>query len=135
MINDLVAGQIHMAFDGTPTALPQVNAGTVRALGAGTAGRIRAMPDLTTLQEQGVPGFECYTWNALFAPAGTPQPVVDRLAEAIRLALADPSVIKRLQEVGIDPTPDTTPEKLAAFVKAELAKWAPIIKASGATIE
>jgi len=135
MINDLVAGQIPMAFDGTPTVLPHIRSGTLRAIGGGMSTRPRAMPDLPTLQEQGVPGFECYTWNAIFAPAGTPPQVVAVLNEAINKALADETVFARLQETGIDPTPGTTPEKLAAFVRSELAKWAPIIKASGAVVE
>jgi tripartite-type tricarboxylate transporter receptor subunit TctC len=97
--------------------------------------RARAMPDLPTLQEQGVPAFECYTWNAILAPAHTPAPVVAQLSAAINKALADPTVLKRLQDAGVDPTPGGTPEKLAEFIKAELAKWAPIIKASGAQVD
>jgi tripartite-type tricarboxylate transporter receptor subunit TctC len=135
MIADLLGGQISMAFDGTPTVLPQVQAGNVRAIGAGMATRARALPDLPTLQEQGLKGFECYTWNAIFAPAKTPPQIVARLNEAINRSLADPAVFKRLQDAGIDPTPGSTPEKLADFVKAELAKWAPIIKASGAELD
>ena len=135
MMSDLVAGQISMAFDATPTALPQAQAGAIRAIGAGMAQRMRAMPDLATLQEQGLKGFECYTWNAILAPAGTPQSVVDRLNESINEALADPAVFKRLEEAGIDPTPGSTPASAAAFVKPELAKWAPIIKATGAQID
>ena len=135
MIADLVGGQIAVAFDALPTVLPQVQGGKIRAIGGGMATRARAMPDLPTLQEQGVPGFECYTWNAILAPAKTPAPVVSVLSEAIRKALADPVILKRLEDVGVDPTPDSTPEKLAEFIKAELAKWAPIIKASGAHVD
>ena len=135
MMSDLVGGQISMAFDATPTALPQAQSGAIRAIGAGMATRMRAMPDLPTLQEQGLKGFECYTWNAILAPADTPQPIIDRLSEAINKALDDPAVFKRLQEAGIDPTPGSTPKQAAAFIKAELAKWAPIIKASGAHID
>jgi tripartite-type tricarboxylate transporter receptor subunit TctC len=135
MMSDLVGGQISMAFDATPTAMPQAQSGAIRAIGAGMATRMRAMPELPTLQEQGLKGFECYTWNAILAPADTPQPIVERLNEAINKALADPAVFKRLQEAGIDPTPGSTPKQAAAFVKAELAKWAPIIKASGAHID
>jgi tripartite-type tricarboxylate transporter receptor subunit TctC len=134
MMTDLIAGQIQMVFDATPTLLPQVQAGAIRALGAGMATRMRALPDLPTLQEQGVAGFECYTWNAILAPAGTPPAIVARLNDAINKALADPTIFRRLQEVGVDPTPNTTPDKLAAFIKTELAKWAPIIKASGADL-
>ena len=111
MMADLVGGQISMAFDATPTALPQAQSGAIRALGAGMAERMRAMPDLPTLQEQGLKGFECYTWNAILAPAGTPQPIVDRLSEAIKKALDDPAVFKRLQEAGVDPTPGRGPKQ------------------------
>ncbi len=135
MMNDLAAGQIPMAFDGLPTALPQIQAGTIRALAAGTATRARALPDLPTLQEQGVKDYECYTWNAIFAPAKTPKPIVDKLSAAMKTALADPVVIKRLQDTGVDPTPDSNPEKLAEFVKVELAKWGAIVKASGASLD
>lgn len=135
MMNDLAAGQIPIAFDGLPTALPQMQAGTIRAIASATAVRPRALPDLPTVQEAGVKGFECYTWNAIFAPPKTPRPIVDRLVEAMKTSLADPSVIKRLQDIGIDPTPDSTPEKLTAFLKAELVKWAPIVKASGTQLD
>ena len=135
MMADLVGGQIAIAFDALPTVLPQVQAGKIRAIGGGMATRARAMPDLPTLQEQGVSGFECYTWNAILAPARTPAPIVAVLSDAINKALADPGVLKRLQDAGVDPTPGGSPEKLAAFMKAELAKWAPIIKASGAQVD
>ena len=135
MMADLVGGQIALAFDALPTVLPQVQAGKIRAIGGGMATRARAMPDLPTLQEQGVSGFECYTWNAILAPAKTPVPVVAQLSAAINKALADPVILKRLQDVGVDPTPDGTPQKLADFIRAELAKWAPIIKMSGAHLD
>jgi len=134
MMGDLVAGQISMAFDATPTALPQAQSGAIRAVGAGMAERMRALPDLPTLQEQGLKGFECYTWNAILAPVGTPSPIVAQLNDAINKSLADPAVFKRLQEAGIDPTPGSTPAQAADFIKAELAKWTPIIKASGAEV-
>ena len=135
MDTDLMGGQITMAFDATPTALPLAKSGKLRALGAGMDKRLAAMPDLPTLQEQGLPGFECYTWNALLAPAGTPKPIIDKLNAAINKALADPAVSSALEKAGIDPTPGSTPETTADFVKTELAKWSPIIKASGAQID
>jgi tripartite-type tricarboxylate transporter receptor subunit TctC len=82
-----------------------------------------------------VSGFECYTWNAILAPAKTPAPVVALLSDAINKALADPVILKRLQDGGVDPTPGGTPEKLAEFIRSELAKWAPIIHASGAHVD
>jgi len=127
MDTDLMGGQVTMAFDATPTAMPLAQSGKLRALGAGMLKRIAAMPDLPTLDEQGLKGFECYTWNAILAPAGTPQPIVDKLNAAANKALADPQVIDSLKKTGVDPTPDSTPQTTADFVKAELAKWAPII--------
>ena len=135
MDTDLMGGQITMAFDATPTAMPLAKSGKLRALGAGMAERVAAMPDLPTLQEQGLPGFECYTWNALLAPARSPKPIIDKLNAAINRALADAAVSSALEKAGIDPTPGSTPETTTDFVKAELAKWAPIIKASGAEID
>jgi tripartite-type tricarboxylate transporter receptor subunit TctC len=135
MMSDLVGGQISMAFDATPTALPQAQSGAIRAIAAGMATRMRAMPELPTMQEQGLKGFECYTWTAILAPARMPQPIVDALSAAMDKSLADAAVLDRLQQAGIDPTPGSTPEKTAEFIKAELAKWAPIIKASEAQID
>jgi tripartite-type tricarboxylate transporter receptor subunit TctC len=135
MDTDLMGGQIAMAFDPTPTAMPLAKSGKLRALGAGMAKRVAAMPDLPTLQEQGLPGFECYTWNVFLAPARTPKPIVDKLNAAINKSLADPAVSSALEKAGIDPTPGSTPETTGEFVRAELAKWAPIIKASGAEVD
>jgi len=135
MDTDLLGGQITLAFDATPTALPLAQSGKLRALGAGMLKRLAAMPDLPTLDEQGLKGFECYTWNSILAPAGTPQPIVAKLNAAANKALADPQVIDSLKKAGVDPTPGSTPATTAEFVKAELAKWAPIIKASGAQVD
>jgi tripartite-type tricarboxylate transporter receptor subunit TctC len=135
LMKDLVGGQISMAFDATPSAGPQVESGAIRALGGGMAERLRTLPNLPTMQEQGMKGYECYTWNALLAPAGTPQPIIDRLAATVQKAMQDSAVIKRLQDVGVDPTPGRGPKETTAFIKAELAKWAPIIKASGAEVD
>jgi len=134
MMGDLVGGQISMAFDATPTALPQIQAGAIVAAGAGMAERMRVLPNLPTLQEQGLRGFECYTWNAILAPAGTPPAIVEKLARAIKVALDDPNVIKRLQDAGVDPVLGRGPKETTEFIKAELAKWAPIIKLSGAVV-
>jgi tripartite-type tricarboxylate transporter receptor subunit TctC len=135
MDTDLVGGQIAMAFDATPTAMPLAKAGQIRALGAGMLERIKAMPDLPTLNEQGLKGYECYTWNIILAPANVPAPIVEKLNKATNDALADPKVTNALRVAGIDPTPGSTPQSTADFVKSELAKWAPIIKASGAHID
>jgi tripartite-type tricarboxylate transporter receptor subunit TctC len=135
MTNDLIGGQISMVFDAIPTALPVALAGKTRALAAGMAKRLRQLPDLPTMQEQGVKGFECYTWNALMAPGGTPMPIVNKLNAALNAAMAKPAVIALLQKVGSEPTPGSTPQSTMNFVKEELVKWAPIIKASGAHVD
>ena len=135
MMVDLSAGQIPMAFDGMPTVLPQLQAGTIRAIGMGTMTRARALPDLPTLDELGMKGFECYFWVTLFAPAKTPKPIIAVLVDALNKTLDDQTVLTRLRDLGFEPTPGTSPEKLAAFLKAELAKWAPVIKASGAQLD
>jgi tripartite-type tricarboxylate transporter receptor subunit TctC len=135
MDTDLLGGQISMAFDATPTAMPLALAGKVRALGAGMATRIPSMPNLPTLQEQGIKGYECYTWNAIIAPAGTPKPIVDTLNATINKALADSKVSSALEKAGINPTPGSTPQSTGQFIDAELKKWAPIIKASGARVD
>jgi tripartite-type tricarboxylate transporter receptor subunit TctC len=135
MDTDLMGGQVAMAFDATPTAMPLALSGKVHALGAGMATRLPAMPNLPTLQEQGLKGFECYTWNAILAPAGTPAPIVDKLNAAINEALADPKVSGALQKAGINPTPGSTPQSTLEFMKAELKKWEPIISASGAQVD
>src|SRR5579864_6543057 len=135
MDTDLMGGQVTLAFDATPTALPLAQSGKLRALGAGMLKRLAALPDLPTLDEQGLKGYECYTWNAILAPAGTPKPVVDKLNAAINKALADPAVSSALEKAGITPTPGSTPATTTDFIKTELAKWAPIIKASGAQVD
>jgi tripartite-type tricarboxylate transporter receptor subunit TctC len=135
MDTDLMGGQVVMAFDATPTAMPLAQSGKLRALGAGMLKRLAAMPDLPTLDEQGLKGYECYTWNSILAPAGTPKPIVDKLNAAANKALADPAVTDALKKTGVDPTPGSTPETTTDFVKAELAKWAPIIKTSGAQVD
>jgi tripartite-type tricarboxylate transporter receptor subunit TctC len=135
MDTDLIGGQIAMAFDAVPTAMPLAKAGQIRAIGAGMNTRMKGMPDLPTLDELGLKGYECYTWNVILAPAGTPQHAVNKLNKAINEALADPKVINALVVAGVDPTPGSTPAQAAEFVKTELAKWAPIIAASGAHID
>jgi tripartite-type tricarboxylate transporter receptor subunit TctC len=132
---DWIAGQISMAFDATPTAMPLAKDGRIRAIGAGMKTRIKGLPDLPTLDELGLKGFECYTWNVILAPSSTPKPIVAKLNKAINDALADPKVTHALEVAGIDPTPGSTPEQSADFIKAELAKWKPIIAASGAHID
>lgn len=135
MMIDLSAGQIPIAFDGMPTVLPQVQAGTIRAIAMGTQKRAGVLPDLPTLDELGMKGYQCHFWTTFFAPAKTPKPIIAMLTDALNKTLADPAIAKRMQDLGFEITPNTSPEKLAAFLKAELAFWLPVVKASGASLD
>ncbi|MSO76548.1 MAG: tripartite tricarboxylate transporter substrate binding protein [Alphaproteobacteria bacterium] len=135
VMNDLSAGQISMSFPTPSTALPQIEAGTIRAIGAGPLKRERTLPNLPTLDEQGLKGFECYNFFGIVAPAKTPERIVQRLNAAINTALADSTLALRLQELGLDPTPGTSPEKLGDLIRTERAKWGPVIKALGTQLD
>ncbi|MSP05213.1 MAG: tripartite tricarboxylate transporter substrate binding protein [Acetobacteraceae bacterium] len=135
LMNDLTAGQIAMAFDPAATSTPHIQGGAIRPLGTATLRRSHAMPDLPTLHDQGLTGFDCYTWTSLYAPAKTPDAIVRRLAAALNAALADKAVGGRLGEMGFEPTLDTSPEKLAAFTKSELERWTPVVRSSGVELD
>ena len=133
-IPDVLGGRVTMMFDNMPSSLPLVKEGKLRALGVTSAQRSPAAPDIPTIAEQGLPGFEAVSWFALFAPAGTPRPVVDRLQAEAKKILAAPDVAKRLAEIGLEPV-GSTPDELAAFQRSEIAKWAKVVKDSGAKPE
>lgn len=135
VMNDLVAGQITMALDAVPTSLPQIQGGTIRAIANGSITRARSLPDIPTVDEQGIKGFNCYVWFGMFAPARTPPAVVARLNTALNTALNDPVIAARLREMNVEMMPQNTPETFAAYVKAEIEKWVPIVKASGAKLD
>jgi len=131
---DVMGGHVPIMFDNLPSSTEHIKAGKLRGLAVTTAGRAPSMPDLPTIAESGLPGYETYTWNALFAPAGTPPEVIAKLNEAALQALADPGVQAKLQGFGAQ-VKGSTPDELGAHVQAELAKWAPVVKASGAQID
>ncbi len=129
-IPDLVGGSIQLMFDNMPSALPMAREGKIRALAVTTATRSMAAPEIPTIAET-VPGFEATTWFAMFAPAGTPRDVVARLnAEMLRVYKL-PEVAERMKSLGLEPW-ISTPEELAKFQAAEIAKWAQVVKDSGA---
>jgi tripartite-type tricarboxylate transporter receptor subunit TctC len=132
-MNALIGGQVDYMCDQIVSVVPQVQAGTIKALAIGTPQRSPALPDVPTAREAGLPAFDAVAWNALFAPKGTPKPIVDMLAAALDKALDDPNVRKRLLELGSElPGKDGRgPQALAALVKNEIARWTPIIKAAG----
>ena len=131
-LNALVGGQVDYMCDQVVNLVPQVSGGTIKALAVGTPERNPALPDVPTSNEAGLPAFQASAWNALFAPKGTPKPVVDKLADALDKALDDPAVRKRLLDLGSDiPGKDRRgPQALGTLVKSEIAKWAPILKGS-----
>lgn len=129
---DLLAGTVDMMIELGPQALPFIKAGKLRVLGVSTATRSAAMPDVPTIAESGVPGFDAYTWFALYAPAGTPKEIIDRLhAEAVK-AFSNPDVATRLAGFGAE-VALTTPAELAEFQAAELKKWTAVVKRANIT--
>jgi tripartite-type tricarboxylate transporter receptor subunit TctC len=131
---DVVGGQVQMMIDVMPNAYPLVKGGKVRGLACTTARRFPAAPDYPTIAESGVPGYEVSAWDAVFAPAGTPVHIIDRLNAAIRRALEDPEVAESLLEHGAQAVPGT-PGDLARHVAAEADKWAKVVRQSGAKID
>lgn len=133
-VTDLLGGQVDSMFDNTPSALPHVQAGKLRAIVITSAQRSPLLPDVPTLAESGYAGFDVQSWFGLAAPAGTPRPVVEQLNTALNKVLALPEVRNRLQELAA--TPDSgTPDKMRSFAAAEIKRWREVVKASGATAE
>jgi tripartite-type tricarboxylate transporter receptor subunit TctC len=128
---DLIGGKIDYAFATAPTTIPHIEAGRLRALAVPTPTRSALLPNVPAVAET-LPGYEVGNWYALVGPRGLPRPIVDRLASAMRQTLQDPDMRRHLSTHGVEPTP-STPEELGRFIRDETAKWAPIIRASGAT--
>ena len=121
-------------FDNTPSALPHVQGGRLRAIAITSARRSPLLPDVPTLAESGYPGFDVQSWFGLAAPAGTPRPVIDRLNAALGKVLAAPEVRQRLQDLAASPEPGT-PEQMRSFAAAEIKRWREVVKESGAKAE
>jgi tripartite-type tricarboxylate transporter receptor subunit TctC len=131
-INDLVAGHIDMLIDTANNTLPHVRAGAIKAYAVTAKVRLPAAPGLPTVDEAGLPGFHFASWQAFFAPKGTPGPIVAKVHAAVVDALADPEMQHRLADLGVEifPREQQTPEALAALQQADIEKWWPIIKAA-----
>jgi tripartite-type tricarboxylate transporter receptor subunit TctC len=133
-LQDLIAGHVHMMFATAASVVPHIRAGKVRALAVTTIKRTAVFPELATVDELGLKGFDAATWHGLVAPARVPKEVVATLHRATVSALADAAVRKSLGDLGVD-IAASTPEEFAAYIKAEIPKWTAIVKASGATLE
>jgi tripartite-type tricarboxylate transporter receptor subunit TctC len=133
-INDLLGGQVQSMFDNTPSALPHVKGGKLRAIAITSAQRSNLLPDVPTLAESGFPGFDVQSWFGLSAPAGTPRAVVDRLNAELGKVLASPDVRERLVNLAATPS-HGTPEQFRSFTAAEVKRWQEVVKLSGAKAE
>ena len=132
-MNALLGGQVDVLCDQTTQTVPQIKAGNVKLYGVTTKNRVKVLPGTPTLAEQGLKDFEVVVWHGIYAPKGTPKAIVDRMNAAVRAALKDPDVIKRMDDLGAEIVPDAgnTPEALQAWLKHEIDKWGPVIKAGG----
>jgi len=133
-MQDVLAGPIHMVVIGVPAAAPHIRSGRLRALAVIAPQRLAALPDVPTIAEAGLPGFEVTTWYGILVPAGTPRPVVARLNAELVKAMHSPEVKERLAGLGTDAV-TSTPEEFSAYIKREIAKWGEVIRKAGLKAE
>jgi tripartite-type tricarboxylate transporter receptor subunit TctC len=132
-MNDLLGGQVDFMCDQTTNTTAQIKSGKVKVYGVTTLTRVPSLKDIPTLDEQGLKGFNVSVWHGLYAPKGTPKPVIDKLVGALQEALKDPTVKTRFNDLGTEPVDlkRATPDALRAFLKSEIDKWGPLIKSAG----
>lgn len=133
-MTDLLGGQVQLMFADAPTALPQIRSGKVRALGVASARRSALLPELPTIAEAGVPGYEAYSWAALVAPRGTPPDIVQKISADLQQVMAQPDVKQRLHDAGAEAMPGS-PEQLARTLRGEIEKWAKVVKTANIRID
>jgi tripartite-type tricarboxylate transporter receptor subunit TctC len=133
-MNDLLGGQVDFMCDQTTNTTSQIKGGKIKAYAVTTKTRVPSLPEIPTMSEAGLPGFEVAVWHGMYAPHGTPKKIVDTLAGALQYALKDPVVKQRFADLGTEPVPDSraTPEALRAHLKSEINRWGPIITKAGA---
>jgi len=134
MVTDLIAGQISLTITGVPSLYPQVKGGRLRALGVASTRRLSILPELPTIAEAGLPGYEATAWLGLLAPAKTPKEIITRLNAELVKILRQADVLARFASDGVEPD-GNTPEEFAAFIKTEVDRWATVIKAAGLRVE
>ena len=134
-LNDLLGGQVSMSFTDVLTALPYVKTGKLRALGVTTTERSQALPDVPTVAEQGVPGYDVSVFFGIVAPAGTPPDRVAKLNQAFVEVLDTPKVKQLFASQGLEPAPASTPQQLGKFIQAQMSNWAGVVKQAGAQLD
>jgi tripartite-type tricarboxylate transporter receptor subunit TctC len=132
-MNDLLGGQVDFMCDQTTNTTSQIKSGKIKVYGVTTKKRVASLPDVPTMNEAGLPGFEVGVWHALYAPKDTPKAVIDKLVKSLQAALKDPVVKQRFAELGTEPVAENlaTPAALRVHLKSEVEKWAPILKKAG----
>ena len=132
-LNALLGGQVDILCDQTTQTLQHIKAGSVKLYGVTTRERIKSLPDTPTLEESGLKGFEVKVWHGIYAPKGTPAPVIERFGAALRAALKDPTIVARMSDLGAEIVPEAkqTPEGLRSWLKPEIEKWGVLIRAAG----
>jgi tripartite-type tricarboxylate transporter receptor subunit TctC len=133
-LTGLIAGETQVMFETGPGALPHVRTGKLKAIAVGGSTRSSGAPEVPTVAESGLPGFEAVAWICMAAPAGTPQAIVNKLRGDIVKVLAMPDVKERFIALGADPV-GNTPEEFSAYLKAEIAKWGKVVRESGAKVD
>jgi len=131
---DVLGGQVPLGIVDVPAAISNIRAGHLRALGVTTSRRIAALPDVPTLAEAGVAGYESIGWFGVVAPAATPRDVIDRLNSEVRRALSEKDIVEKMQAAGAEPLTGT-PEEFAAFIRSEARKWSQVIQAAGVKLQ
>ena len=133
-VTDLIGGQVQMMFDNIPSSISHIRSGKLRALATTGAKRAASLPDLPTMAESGVPGYESGAWFGLAVPAGTPKEIIARMNAEGQKAAKAPEFIKRMSDLGYEIV-GGTPEQMAAMIQDEIRRWGPIVKASGAKVD
>lgn len=133
-LNDVMGGQISLAMDGGPSAMPHVKSGRLKVLGSSSLKRASAFPNVPTIAEQGLPGFDVVAWNGMVAPAGTPAPIVAALNAAIRNACKDPQIAESMRSMAVE-TAAGTPAEFGSFLQAEISKWGKAVVRAGLQID
>ena len=132
-MTDLLGGQVDVMCDQTTNTVNQIKTGKIKGYAVTTKDRLAVLPDLPTLDESGFPGFEMTVWHGLYAPAGTPKEIIEKLSSALQVAVQDPKVVERFADLGTVPVPpdQATPAAMDQLLQAEIVKWKPIIEAAG----